>query len=152
MRDEKKAGRRASDSLASEVEEFVEVTEHRMHHIFIWALVSLSIIALTTAAALFGLGAVVRYNHSKAVKVESIAKRADQRSEASAFQIQLNREKVCSQSSNRRIACRALFERLSGALSEEQRIRLACDVVRHLRGSVAKTLRDDNPQCKETHP
>jgi Tfp pilus assembly protein PilO len=147
MRDEKNPGRRASDVLGSQVENFVEVTEHRLHHIFIWALASLSIIAITTAVALFGLGFVVRNSHSKSQKVEAIAKRADERSARSAFQIQLNREKVCSQSSNRRVACRALFERLAGSLSENQRIRLACQVVLHLNGPTAEALRKENPQC-----
>lgn len=147
MRDEKNPGRRASDVLASKVENFVEVTEHRLQHIFIWALASLSVIAITTAVALFGLGFTVRHNHSKATKVEKIAKRADVRSADAAFQIQLNREKVCSQSSNRRVACRALFERLAGSLSEKQRVRLACQVVLHLNGPTAEALRRENPQC-----
>lgn len=152
MREKGKPGRRSTDVLAEDLDKFIVKTERRLRHIFIGALVSISIIAIATAAALFGLGLVVRYNHTQAVKVEEIAKRADGRSQSSAFQIRLNRQKVCSQSSNRRVACRALFERLSEALSEEQRIRLACEVVRHLHGSVAKTLREENPQCTLKHP
>src|SRR4051812_38662262 len=131
MRDEKNPGRRATDVLAEDIQKFVVVTEHRLNHIFIGALVSLSIIAIATAAAVFGLGYIVRYNHAQAEKVAAIAKRADKRSQRSAIQLELTREKVCSQSSNRHIACRALFERLAGSLSKSQRDRLACQVVLH---------------------
>lgn len=148
MRDSEKPGRRATDVLASDIEKFVVTTKSRMHRIFIGALVSISIIALATTVALFGLGIIVRDNHSKATKVETIAKRADKRSQHSAFQLELTREKVCSQSSNRRVACRALFERLAGSLSKQQRDRLACQVILHLRGPVAKEIQKVNPQCK----
>lgn len=148
MREPDNPGRRATDALASDIEQFVVTTKSRMHHIFIGALVSISVIALATMVALFGLGITVRNNHSKAEKVETIAKRADTRSQRSAIQLELSREKVCSQSSNRRVACRALFERLAGALSEKQRDRLACQVILHLRGPEADALRKVNPQCK----
>src|SRR3954454_14329969 len=104
MRDAKSPGRRATDVLAEDIEKFVGATENKMNHIFVGALVSISIIALATTAALFGLGIIVRDNHSKAEKVETIAKRADILSQRSAIQLELSREKVCSQSSNRRVA------------------------------------------------
>lgn len=148
MRDSENPGRRTTDVLASDIEQFVVKTNYRMHHIFITALVSLSIIAITTAAALFSLGFIVRYNRSQIIEAQKIAKKANERSQHSAIQIELSREKVCSQSSNRRIACRALFERLAKSLSEEQRSRLACQVIVHLNGSEAKVLKEANPQCK----
>lgn len=148
-------GRRSTDVLAEQVDAFILKTERRLSTIFIGALISLSVIALTTAAALLGLGLVVKYNHAQAVKVEDIADRADARSQRTVITNELQKEKVCSQSSDRLVACRALFERLAGSLSEEQRVRLACQVVLHLRGQVARALRKQNPNCKvvkERHP
>lgn len=151
-RDSEEPGRRSTDMTAEELTAFVERTKVFMRRVFIGALISLSVIALTTSVALVGLGVVVRYNHDQAVKVEELARKADDRSQDSLFESKLAKEKVCSQSSDRRVACQALFERLAGALSEEQRLRLACQVVLHLKGKTARTLRKDNPQCKELPP
>lgn len=139
--------RRSTDHIPADLEGFVHDTEERGRRIFIGSLVAISIIALTTAAAIFGLGFAVRYNHRIAVKANAKASRLQ-------FQAQLAREKVCSQSSNRIVACRALFERLAGSLSPAQRIRLACEVLRHLDGPTADVIKKENKKCdlKENSP
>jgi hypothetical protein len=140
-------GRRANDRLASEVDEFVTTTQIRLHHIFLSGLVTMAIIGIVTAGSLFAFGAVVRTNDHKADQATALAKRAYAQSQKSAFRQELQREKVCSQSSIRRIACQALFERLAKSLSLEQRDRLACSVLTHLKGPTAEKLREENPQC-----
>lgn len=141
MNDVPKPSRRSTDHIPADLEGFVHDAETRGRRVFIGALAAISIIALTTAVAIFGLGFAVRYNHRLAV-------RANQKASQVKFQQDLAREKVCSQSSNRRVACRALFERLAGALSSAQRVTLACEVIRHLDGRTADALRKENPKCE----
>src|SRR3954466_3932706 len=95
-RDPENPGRRSTDTLAAELDTFIAKTERRMRNIFIGALVSLSVIAITTSVALVGLGVVSRYNHEQAQKIEDLAHRADDRAQKSLFQNQLAKEKVCS--------------------------------------------------------
>jgi hypothetical protein len=141
--------RKGYNELHKEIDTHAQKVEDRLERFIKKALIAFGIIGIFCVLGIFGLGLVVRYNSDQSEKIETIAKRAEDRSQSSVIKIELEREKVCSQSSNRRIACRALFERLAGSLSEKQRIQLACDVIKHLRGSVAKTLRDENLQCKE---
>lgn len=139
-----------TQQIESDVETFVSITGNRMRRVLIGSIIAISVIALATGAALFGFGLIVHYNHSQSEKVEKIAKRADKRSQRSAIQLEITREKVCSPS-DRIDACRALFERLAVALSEGQRDRLACQVIRHLTGPEAESLRDETPRCDTRH-
>jgi hypothetical protein len=136
-------------SIEEEFEAYMDRTEQRIHHTFIGALVSMSIIALTTAGALVGIGLLIRDNHRQTVAVEKVANQANDRAEHTAIKLELSKEKVCSESSDQPVACRALFERLSGNLSEEQRMRLACIAILYLEGPLAGELQRQNPQCKQ---
>lgn len=64
-----------------------------------------------------------------------------------AFQTDLAHEKVCSLS-NQAENCSLLFERLARNITPEQRDRLACTVVKHLRGDTGINLLKDNPACE----
>src|SRR5213592_2176235 len=73
--------------------------------------------------------------------IRGIALKADFKAEQNRTIAALAKEKVCSQSSNRRAACRALFDRLAESISDRQRYKLACAILNQMRGSVARMLR-----------
>lgn len=94
------------------------------------------------------VGYAIKEGRDISKEVKEIAVRADLRSERNRVTQQLAQEKVCSQSSDRLVACRALFERLAGSISEEQRRELSCAVLEQMRGSTARTLRRET-KCNE---
>lgn len=105
--------------------------------------IAMSIQAVGLILALIVVGYGIREGRDTANEVREIAVRADLRSERNRVRQQLASEKVCSQSSNLRVACRALFDRLSGSISDQQRYELACAVLEQMKGSTARKLRQE---------
>jgi hypothetical protein len=101
------------------------------------ALIGLVIATVVLYAILLGIS---KYAIDTANQAENQANKA-------AFQTDLAHEKVCSLS-NQEENCIALFERLARNITPEQRDRLACVVVKHLRGDTATNLLKDNPACE----
>lgn len=107
-------------------------------------------VGLILSLVVVGYG--IRENHDTIKEVKKIAVTADIRSERNRVRQLLAKEKVCSQSSNRRVACRALFERLSGSISNRQRYLLACSVLEKMRGPIARDLRRETKCNAEGGP
>ena len=103
--------------------------------------IALAIMAVVLIGSLTANGITLRENRKQTDRIERIAKQASDQAESVRVLATLTREKVCSESSNQPVACRALFNRLAGNISEEQRLRLACAVLSELRGPVARDLR-----------
>ena len=127
------------------VTQFIRRTERRTQRIFIGSLVSLSIIALCTTVALVWVGTVVQTN-------QNLAEKANTRTEQLKFESDLAREKVCAENENQTENCRALFRRLTKALSRRQRATLACAVLEQLHGEAVRNLDEQNPQCARLRP
>jgi predicted PurR-regulated permease PerM len=127
------------------IAQFITRIERRTQRIFISALVSVSIIALCTTAALVWVGFVVRSN-------QNLANKTNEQTQQLKFTQDLAREKVCAENENQIENCQALFSRLTRALSLQQRVVLSCAVIRHLHGDVIDTIFKQNPQCPRQGP
>lgn len=112
------------------------------------AAIAIGIQAIVLIVSLTAVGYLLKQNHDNASRIKTIALGADFQSEQNRIQQKLAKEKVCSQSSNRLIACRALFDRLSNNISDKQRHELACAVLEQMRGSTARVLRRET-KCNE---
>jgi hypothetical protein len=84
-------------------------------------------------------------NKANIAAIRRIADRASDKAEAVRLGAVLAKEKVCTDT-NRKVACRALFDRLATSLSDAQRFQLACAVVVQLRGDVAREL-ESSSKC-----
>lgn len=65
--------------------------------------------------------------------INDTADLANRKAQRALIQQTLTREKVCSETANQRVACRALFERLIRSISRDQQLRLACGALYVLR-------------------
>lgn len=102
--------------------------------------IALSVQAAFLILSLVVVGYALKGQRDTDKEVKSIAVRADFKSERNRVRQQLASEKVCSQSSDLRVACRALFDRLSGSISDQQRHELACAVLEQMRGPTARDI------------
>lgn len=105
------------------------------------AALALTIQGIVLIGSLTVLGYLVKENHDKTIQIRAIALRAVARSEEVRVRQILGAEKVCSQSSNQKVACRALFNRLANNISNKQQRRLTCTVLNQMRGPTARELR-----------
>lgn len=105
------------------------------------ASIAIGIQAVILILSLAAISYLVKQNHDNAVKIRVIAVHANRKAEHVRVLQELAKEKVCSQSSNRKIACRSLFERLYGSISNSQRHRLVCVVIDELRGPTVRAIR-----------
>lgn len=102
--------------------------------------IALAIGAVVLIGGLAATAYEIRQNRNQTKTIRIIASRANDRAEAVRVLTTLTREKVCSESSNQPVACRALFNRLAGNISEEQRFKLACAVLDKLRGPIVRDI------------
>lgn len=99
--------------------------------------ITLAIIITVLIMSLGGLAYLIKENRD-------LAHRAEDKSEGVRISAIFAKEKVCSQSSDRLVACRALFDRLAESLSDAQRKQLACSVVDQLAGKLADRLQEQS--------
>jgi len=109
-------------------------------------LIAFSIIGTACFFALFGFGLILHNQSKTDGEIKALALGANLQSQT-AIEATLNKEKICADSSDVG-PCRALFERLSRSVTEEQRYRLGCAAIKNLEGPTAESLRKENPRCR----
>lgn len=108
-------------------------------------LIAMVIMGVGCTVGLIGFGIALTSQRATDREIRALAVGADNQSKT-AIDTVLQKEKICADSSTVD-ACRALFNRLSKAVTEEQRYRLGCAALKNLYGPTAKAIREDNPKC-----
>lgn len=140
--------RKGYTEIKHTLEDEVAVIEACFQRWLTRGLIAFSVIGTMCVLSLIGFGLILHNQSQTDVEVKQIAVRAEKRTEALLIGNVLDKEKICSVSSNQKETCGALFDRLDRALSHDQRVRFACIVLRNVDGPTADALRKENPKCQ----